>query len=97
MSSSNMDLDMSSDFGVLLDNSAALHKLSVRPRKRGSDSRARSPKPGDEAEPTSGDSEKKRSKPAEETPAADGSKRQSTYQRTRSGRLTVIDPHAKRE
>lgn len=93
-----MDLDISSDVGILLDNSAALHKLSVRPRKRGSETRARSPKAGEEAEAAPSDSEKKRTKSEMSDDSTDGStKRQSNYQRTRSGRLAVVDPHAKRE
>ena len=92
---SSLDLDVG-EFGMqLLDNSAALHKLAVRPRKRGSESRNRSPKRDDSDTNLNEDGGKRKKSVADPPPVQ--TKTQLTYQRTRSGRLTAVDPNARRE
>lgn len=85
------------EYGSLLDNSAAKHKMAIRPRKRHSESRHFSPagrSGGDDSSSnvTDADDGVKKSR-ADELHAP----RQQIYQRSRSGRLASVDPHAKRE
>lgn len=91
---SELDVEES---GSLLDNSAAKHKMAIRPRKRHSESHHSSPSGrlgGDDSSSNATDADDgvKKSR-ADELHAP----RQQIYQRSRSGRLASIDPHAKRE
>ena len=101
-----MDLGIGEDEGTtaLLDNSAAKHKMAVRPqRKRRSESRQRDGNQGDEAGMESsqqsdaqveGNVKKIKSSVDEE----DSAESKRGYRRTRSGRqLAAVDPVAKRE
>ena len=105
---SHLDLGIGENEGstALLDNSAAKHKMAIRPqRKRRSESRQRESNPGDDdAMETNqqqsdvqveGNIIKKIKSSTEEEESAE-SKR--GYRRTRSGRqLVTFDPVAKRE
>lgn len=98
---SHLDLgeDVEGNEVTMLDNSAAKHKMAVRPpqRKRRSESRQRSPgrsKESDTAESGSdAESSKKMKSNQDEGPTL------STYRRTRSSgrQLASVDPKAKRE
>lgn len=106
---SHLDLGIGEDEGstALLDNSAAKHKMAIRPqRKRRSESRQRDSNPGDDDDAmetnqqqsdvqVEGNIIKKIKSSMEEEESAE-SKR--GYRRTRSGRqLVTFDPVAKRE
>jgi preprotein translocase subunit SecF len=103
---SHLDLGIDEDEGTtaLLDNSAAKHKMAVRPqRKRRSESRQRDGNQGEEAGIESsqqsdvqveGSVKKIKSSTDEEAETS----KQRGYRRTRSGRqLVTFDPVAKRE
>ena len=102
---SHLDLGIDEDEGTtaLLDNSAAKHKMAVRPqRKRRSESRQRDGNQGEEAGIESsqqsdvqveGSVKKIKSSTDEEAETS----KQRGYRRTRSGRqLVTFDPVAKR-
>ena len=92
---SHLDLGDGEEEGTLLDNSAAKHKMAVRPqRKRRSESRNRDSLEGSGlniAECIADDGVKKVKS------SKDDGQQQKTYRRTRSGRHPGVDPAAKRE
>ena len=101
--SSHLDLGdgMGDGETALLDNSAAKHKMAIRPqRKRRSESRNRDITSTTDVESSvsSVEQQSKKIKPGtEEITSTEVEKVQQSYRRTRSGRQMVADPAAKRE
>lgn len=111
---SHLDLGIGEDeeSTALLDNSAAKHKMAVRPqRKRRSESRQRDGNQGDgdsvavssetnysQNDIQIGSTVKKVKPSADEEDQAAAEAKQKGYRRTRSGKhLVAVDPVAKRE
>ena len=101
--SSHLDLGdgMGDGETALLDNSAAKHKMAIRPqRKRRSESRNRDITSTTDVESSVSlvEQQSKKIKPGmEEITSTEVDKVQQSYRRTRSGRQMVADPAAKRE
>lgn len=82
----------------LLDNSAAKHKMAVRPqRKRRSESRHRDSVDVNPPAVTESISQETVAVVSKKIKSSEESSGQQTYRRTRSGRHSAVDPAAKRE